>query len=108
VFPIGSGETTIGRRSDADIVISSAHVSRQHAKVVAKGDHHELVDMGSTHGTFVNNQPISTWTLHHGDGITFGKHQVEFRFFTEDDGPKEKEDAARMVEQMEELRRVLP
>ena len=48
IFLISSTEVVIGRKGDADLVVSHQHVSRRHAKVIAATGGHQLVDLGST------------------------------------------------------------
>src|SRR5437867_12266026 len=84
VFMISAPEVLIGRKTDADISISNQHVSRHHAKIVSvPAGGHQLVDLGSTYGTFVNGQRIENRVLAHGDRVTFGRDDVEYHFLTE-------------------------
>ena len=108
IFLIRSPEIVIGRKGDADLVISSQLVSRHHAKVIAADDGHQLVDLGSTFGTFVNNERVESRLLRHGDEILFGKHEIEFRYFTKD-SERPLKDTTRIVQRsFEDLSRVLP
>ncbi len=55
-------------------------VSRQHAAIVAGKDRLLLVDLGSTNGTFVNDQrlhPNKPYRLRHGDDIRVGDILIE-------------------------------
>ena len=45
VFQIASPEVLIGREADADLHISSLHVSRHHAKVIVAPEGHQIVDL---------------------------------------------------------------
>jgi phosphoserine phosphatase RsbU/P len=71
----------IGRRSDADIVLSHRLISRQHAQIVREGDSWVLVDLQSTHGTFVNGNRVERHTLRSRDRIRLGLEGVELLFF---------------------------
>ncbi len=81
VYPITANETLIGRKSDADIVLSNPNVSRHHAKIMMSGDGVLIVDLGSTHGTFVNGKKVEQCPLHHGDQLELGKDRVPITFF---------------------------
>jgi diguanylate cyclase (GGDEF)-like protein len=48
----------IGRGEDNDIILKSDIVSRQHASVEYKGVDVVVTDLGSTNGTFVNDDPV--------------------------------------------------
>ena len=64
-----SDEVVIGRKSDADIVLQSPYISRQHAKLVKDAEGYRLIDLRSTHGTFVNGERIEHHKLEFGDRI---------------------------------------
>jgi len=69
-----SGETvTIGRALENDVVITSRRISREHACVRRDGWRVILEDLGSTNGTFLNDERLFTPTaLHDGDRIEIG------------------------------------
>src|SRR5690348_14373607 len=62
----------VGRDPEADIVIPDACVSWQHAVFRCDGGRWVLADNGSSNGTFVNEQRITSATLADGDLIGFG------------------------------------
>ena len=74
--PLVSG---IGRLSGSEVEISDPGASRRHAEVRRKGDDFVIVDLGSTNGTLVNDDPVSERTLEDGDRITIGQTTLEFR-----------------------------
>lgn len=67
---------TIGRKETNDISIENLAVSGRHAKIESAGDGFKLIDLQSKNGSFVNNEPVSTCWLKHGDAITIGKHHL--------------------------------
>ncbi len=64
---------TIGRRLDSDLVLDDQHVSRKHARLLARHGKFVLFDEKSTAGTRVNGQLIDEQTLKPGDVITIAK-----------------------------------
>ncbi len=86
--PVGQGEgtqtetvlsqtrvITIGRQIGVYLLIDQASVSRRHAEISYTNGHYVLRDLGSSYGTFVNDQrlePSSTAILKQGDRIRFG------------------------------------
>jgi Zn-finger nucleic acid-binding protein len=66
----------IGRLATCDVVIESEAVSRLHA-VIEVGAQLEIIDLGSTSGTFVNDQRVTRTALAIGDMIRIGPMQIE-------------------------------
>lgn len=66
--------TTIGRGSGATIRIVEPFVSSEHAEITRTDGRWWLYDLGSTNGTFVNGQPVSSPTgIRAGDIVQFGR-----------------------------------
>ncbi len=77
--PVAPKVWTIGRSSRADLRIDQESVSRKHAQVVGLQKDFELVDLGSTNGTYVNDRRVKgKRRLKHGDLIKFGRTVVKF------------------------------
>jgi pSer/pThr/pTyr-binding forkhead associated (FHA) protein len=75
-FALDKGKTTIGRSQKNDIVIDEDAVSGEHACIeVVPNEHMEGVfdtfieDLGSTNGTFVNEEPVKRQQLYNSDHI---------------------------------------
>jgi hypothetical protein len=67
----------LGRsKSQADLVLDDANVSRQHAAIERVGDTWFLADLGSTNGCYVDGQRVSRRQLSDGDVIEITTHQV--------------------------------
>jgi sigma-B regulation protein RsbU (phosphoserine phosphatase) len=63
----------IGRQADCDLVLRDGRISRQHAQIVEESGQFFLEDLGSRHGTFVNQQKVNgRQELHPNDTIEFG------------------------------------
>jgi diguanylate cyclase (GGDEF)-like protein len=71
-YPLIKDETTIGRGHENDIVLDSDSVSRRHAKVVHKDGAFHVIDLDSTNGTSVNDEPQVACQLRRGDQVTIG------------------------------------
>lgn len=78
------GETlTVGRAVDNDIVIASKRVSRNHARIVHQKHTWVLEDLGSTNGTYLNNERLlAAVELRDGDAVSIG--EVTFIFHDPD------------------------
>lgn len=63
---------TIGRSSENDLVLSSAQVSRAHARIVVTEAGARLEDLGSRNGTLVNDEKAQVAELGPGDRISIG------------------------------------
>ncbi len=73
-FLLDSAPLVLGRKNSCDLVITDTSVSRQHACVQPFEDSYEVVDLGSTNGTFVNEIQINEKRLEDGDSIQIGSY----------------------------------
>ncbi|MDY6872612.1 MAG: FHA domain-containing protein [Chloroflexota bacterium] len=77
VFPLEQQEILLGRDLANEIAISDPEVSRRHARFLLQEENVIIEDLGSTNGTFLNGQRISSpQQLRAGDVITFGENIV--------------------------------
>jgi ABC-type multidrug transport system ATPase subunit/pSer/pThr/pTyr-binding forkhead associated (FHA) protein len=71
---LSGAEFVIGREVGADLVIASPSVSRRHLRIFQQGGQYLVEDLGSSNGTFINNQRISSPApLESGDVLHLGK-----------------------------------
>ena len=81
IFLLGKEETTLGRAPECDIFLDDEGVSRQHAKIVEQDDQRVLMDLGSTNGTFIDNERIEVATLRDGLRVQLGTSTIlQFRY----------------------------
>ncbi|MFF3203606.1 FHA domain-containing protein [Streptomyces sp. NPDC002962] len=73
VRPMPSRTIRIGRAADNDLVVDDLVVSRRHAELRALPDGgHEIVDLGSHNGTYLNGLPVTRAPLDPGDIVGIG------------------------------------
>jgi pSer/pThr/pTyr-binding forkhead associated (FHA) protein len=74
---LGEGEVVIGRSPYCSLIIDQETLSRVHASLRIVGDGVELTDLGSSNGTFVNGQRLTTPKMvGPGDKIVLGKVKI--------------------------------
>ena len=61
-------------------MLPNPYVSRQHAKLVKDVEGYRIIDLRSTHGTFVNGQRIEQHRLQFGDRICLGQDRLELLY----------------------------
>jgi len=77
VFPLTKPKVLLGR-SEADIVLDDSEVSRKHCAIEVHGTSAVLADLGSTNGTFVDDEQIETHQLQHMSEFRLGSTVVMF------------------------------
>jgi FHA domain len=69
----------LGRSDQADIRLEDTFASSQHARLAPHGDVMVLEDLGSTNGTYLNEEPLrGPQPLHPGDRIRIGDSSFTF------------------------------
>ncbi|WP_236242617.1 FHA domain-containing protein [Streptomyces sp. CC228A] len=77
-FPVGAAPVTLGRHSGNSVVIPGANVSRFHAEVRREGHGFVLYDRGSSNGTLVNGERVTSRELQPGDLVGIGGETFRF------------------------------
>lgn len=75
---LGEATVSIGRGSDADIVIHDKMISRIHCGISFWDDAYFIRDFKSRNGTFVNDKLIEVTRLKPGDRIRVGDTLISF------------------------------
>jgi hypothetical protein len=82
-YPLMGAMTILGRDDSADIILDDPGISRRHSelRVTTDGPHFvsTIRDLGSTNGTYVNGERITTTHLEDGDRVTVGRTSITFR-----------------------------
>jgi hypothetical protein len=82
-YPLMGAMTVLGRDDTADIILDDPGISRRHSEIRVTTDGPHLLasirDLGSTNGTFVNSERITSQRLSDGDRITVGRTTVVYR-----------------------------
>lgn len=77
-IPVNKAVVNLGRKSSNDVVISDLRVSRFHAQIRRTREGYMVFDVGSTGGTFVNGERISSHVLKSGDVISLAGYSLIF------------------------------
>ena len=75
-YHLTGDSTSLGRGSEADIVVDDTGVSRLHVRLERTEYGTILTDLGSTNGTFVEDQRVREATLLDGNAITIGRTTI--------------------------------
>jgi len=77
-FSVSDDAVVIGRDSAASLCIADASVSRRHSQIQKDGSEFVLTDLDSLNGTFINDVPVKSRRLQHGDRLRIGESQFLF------------------------------
>jgi diguanylate cyclase (GGDEF)-like protein len=77
---LGHGAFEIGRSSRSDLAIDQESISRHHARITFDGQRHIIEDLGSTNGTFVNDQNLARCLLKDGDQVKVGRSILKYMY----------------------------
>ena len=88
----------IGRHDSNDLSFDSRNVSNYHAEILNEGDALVLHDLGSTNGSYVNEERVKRRKLRHGDRIRIGNNEITVRL-TNDDAKDAEANLPRVAQQ---------
>jgi len=82
-YPLLSAITVLGRDNTADVILDDPGISRRHTEIRVTSDGPHLVasirDLGSTNGTFLNGERITSQHLTDGDRVNVGRTTLVYR-----------------------------
>ncbi len=77
MMKLDKNEFVMGRAPDTQLQVEDDGISRKHCKInMAPNGHFQLVDLGSTNGTYLNGIQVNVATLQDGDKIQIGANTV--------------------------------
>ncbi len=77
-YNLDAATLVLGRSSKCDVQIDQESVSRAHTKIINTGKSIRIRDLGSTNGTYVNDEIIEEHVLGDGDLIKIGRTIFKF------------------------------
>jgi diguanylate cyclase (GGDEF)-like protein len=75
---LGTAAFEIGRSTKSSLPLDQESVSRHHARIGFDGRRYSIEDLGSTNGTFVNDDRVQKQALRDGDQIKIGRSILKF------------------------------
>ncbi len=79
-YALDKAEFVLGRSAQSDILVDQESVSRQHAKIIVTARETTLKDLGSTNGTYINDELCGERELRDGDYVKVGR--TIFKYLT--------------------------
>jgi hypothetical protein len=76
VIPAQTDAIVLGRSPDCDIPIEHRSVSRRHARLRRAPEGWDVLDLGSTNGTWLNGRRISSAVGQPGDELALADHRL--------------------------------
>jgi len=99
---------TIGRRSETDLRLSGADISRVHAEITVESGGCIIRDKQSRFGTFVNGEKHLEKALAHGDQIRLGQAgDTEIVFFIDEEAPSVERSAVSAASDLRQMAALL-
>jgi sigma-B regulation protein RsbU (phosphoserine phosphatase) len=108
IVPIDKPLFTMGRRSETDLRLPGADISRVHAEITLDNGACTIRDKQSRFGTFVNGERTSERVLTHGDTIRLGQAgDTEIVFFVDDEAPSVERSAISAATELRQMAALL-
>src|SRR6185369_12166537 len=108
IVPIDKALFTIGRRTETDLHLPGADISRVHAEIMLENGGCIIRDRASRFGTFVNGERTTERVLVHGDQIKLGQSgDVEITFFIGEEAPSVEKSAVSAANELRQMAALL-
>ena len=108
IVPIDKPLFTMGRRSETDLRLPGADISRVHAEITLEKGTCTIRDKQSRFGTFVNGERTTERVLTHGDTIRLGQAgDTEIVFFVDDEAPSVERSAISAATELRQMAALL-
>ena len=108
IVPLDKPLFTIGRRSETDLRLPGADISRLHAEITSEHGSATIRDRASRFGTFVNGERTSERVLAHGDQIRLGQTgDTEIVFVVDDEAPSVEKSAISAAGELRQMAALL-
>ena len=72
IYSLEKSEISIGREAGSDVFVNDVEVSRQHARLTDQAGNYILEDLGSTNGTYINDELVGNTEFPTTVPILFG------------------------------------
>jgi len=108
IVPLDKPLFTIGRRSETDLRLTGADISRVHAEITLEDGVCTIRDHASRFGTFVNGERITERVLAGGDQIRLGQSgDAEITFVLDDEAPSVEKSAVSAATELRQMAALL-
>src|SRR5215212_535353 len=108
IVPIDKPLFSMGRRSETDLRLPGADISRVHAEITFENGVCTIRDKQSRFGTFVNGERTTEKVLAHGDEIRLGQAgDTDIVFFVDDEAPSVERSAISAASELRQMAALL-
>jgi phosphoserine phosphatase RsbU/P len=108
IVPIDKPLFTIGRRTETDLRLPGADISRVHAEISVEDGHCVIRDKESRFGTFINGERTAEHVLADGDRIQLGQSgDTEIVFFVQGEAPSLEKSAISAATELRQMAALL-
>jgi serine phosphatase RsbU (regulator of sigma subunit) len=108
IVPIDKPLFSMGRRSETDLRLPGADISRVHAEISFENGVCTIRDKQSRFGTFVNGERTTEKVLAHGDEIRLGQAgDTDIVFFVDDEAPSVERSAISAATELRQMAALL-